>query len=328
MNNPIPDFNDETIAKLVMELYGIEGKISALVSYEDQNARINTLKGSYVLKIANNRLPIEGLQVQTDAFEHVRKTVPTLNLPRIIPSIKGGLITIVDGFAIRLLTFLEGDVLANANRSPALYHSIGSFMGQFSNAMKDFNRPDALRPDDLWNLDNILACKIHLKDVVRSEDRARIERCFDTYVTNTQPKLPELRKAVIHNDANEQNLLVCAQRPDKVSGLIDFGDLQFASQVNELAITLAYALLEEKDIEMAAGEVIHGYTAEFPLEVTELEMLPNLLAMRLVQSIIMSSNNAKAFPDNEYILISQKPALALLKKLENEKPMIGAHVYV
>jgi len=55
------------------------------------------------------------------------------------------------------------------------------------------------------------------------------------------------------------------------------------------------------------------------LEEGELDVLFNLMAMRLVQTIIMSSHNAKEFPDNEYIVICQKPARALLKELEEWK---------
>ena len=92
-----------------------------------------------------------------------------------------------------------------------------------------------------------------------------------------------------------------------------------ATHVNEIAITMAYALLGEDNIEMAAREILQGYMQEFPLDARELEVLPNLITMRLIQSIIMSSNSAKIFPNNDYILISQKPARALLKELENEK---------
>ena len=319
MQNQIPDFNNKAIADLVMELYGIEGEISSLVSYEDQNARIKTSNGSYVLKIANKRLPIEALHMQTDAVEHVRKTMPELNVPQIIPTKSGELITIINGFFIRLLTFLEGGILGHAHRSPSLYNNIGCFMGQFSVAMQDYSHPNAHRPDDLWNLDNILACKRYLIDVDGREDRVRIERSYETYIKETLLILPSLRRSVIHNDANEQNLLVAVETPDKVAGLIDFGDLQLATHVNEIAITMAYALLGEDNIEMAAREILQGYMQEFPLDARELEVLPNLISMRLIQSIIMSSNSAKIFPNNDYILISQKPARALLKELENEK---------
>ncbi|MCZ6677615.1 MAG: phosphotransferase, partial [Candidatus Poribacteria bacterium] len=134
-----------------------------------------------------------------------------------------------------------------------------------------------------------------MHDVTDGEVRARIERIYATYEKNILPKLQYLRKSVIHDDANEQNLLVAVDRPTKIAGLIDFGEIQFGTHINELAITLAYALLEEDDIESAARKIIQGYTQEFLLEAGEPDVLLDLAAMRLVQSIIMTSNSAKEF---------------------------------
>jgi len=311
-----PHFDNDTIAHLAVEMYGIEGEISSFVSYEDQNACIQTSGGSYVFKIANKRWTIEELNMQTAVLEHLRTTAPELSLPHVIPTKSNETITVLDGFAVRLFTFIEGDILGNALRSPELYHDTGCFMGQFSKAMQGFTHPAAHRPDDLWNLDNVIACKAYLHDVTDEDVRARIERIYATYEKNILPKLQFLRKSVIHGDANEQNLLVAVDRPTKIAGLIDFGELQFGIHINELAITIAYALLGEDDIELAVRKIIQGYTQEFLLEADELDVLLDLVAMRLVQSIIMTSNSAKEFPDNAYILISQKPARTLLKKLE------------
>jgi len=316
MQTIIPDYNEKAIADFAMDLYDIEGEISFLASYEDQNARIKTPNGSYVLKIANNRLPIANLQMQTDTIEYLEKTMPQLNIPRLIPTRNGELITLVDGFAIRMLTFLEGEIIGQGSCSAALYHSIGSFMGRFSVAMQGYSHPDAYRPDDPWNLDNVLTCRKFLDDVKKAGDRMRIEHFYQIYMDDIQPKLTTLRRSVIHADANEQNLLVDKKSSDEITGLIDFGDMQLATHVNEIAITMAYALLDEDNIEMAAKEILQGYTQEFPLNAEELEVLPNLLAMRLVQSVLMSSHSAKLFPENEeYIAFSQKPARKLLKKL-------------
>jgi Ser/Thr protein kinase RdoA (MazF antagonist) len=47
VNSQVPEFSNEAIADISKSLYGIEGKVSSLVSYENQNARIETQKGSY-----------------------------------------------------------------------------------------------------------------------------------------------------------------------------------------------------------------------------------------------------------------------------------------
>lgn len=189
-------------------------------------------------------------------------------------------------------------------------------MGQFSQAMQAYTHPAAHRPDDPWNLDNVIVCNAYLQEVCDENVRARIERFYEMYEKNVLPRLHDFRKSVIHADANEHNLLVSVDRPTQVAGLIDFGEIQYGTHINELAITLAYALLGEDEFESAARRIIRGYTQVYLLEAGELDALLDLMGMRLVQIIIMTSKGAKEFPGNAYILISHKPARALLKKLE------------
>ncbi len=319
MPNQVPHFDNQTIAKIVLELYGVEGEISPLVAFEDQNALIKTSNDRFVFKIANKRWPIEFLQMQHDVMEHLSRAAPDLKFSRAIETKDGKTITIIDGFAVRMLTFLKGDMLTNTPRSPDLYHDVGRFLGQYSSAMKTYNNPAADRPDDLWNLDNVIACKDYLCDVIDEDARERITRLFVVYEKDILPKVAKFRKAVIHGDANEQNFLINPDQPTKISGLIDFGEMIYGSQVNDLAICLAYSLLGEDDIEMASQKIIAGYCQEFTLEESELEIIYDLAAMRLVTNITMTSHDAKKFPDNQYILISQKFARDLLKKLEQKK---------
>ena len=126
-----------------------------------------------------------------------------------------------------------------------------------------YTHPTAHRPDDLWNLDNVIACKAYLQDVTDEDVRTRIERIYETYEKNVLPRLQTLRRSVIHGDANDSNLLVVVDRPTKIAGLIDFGEIQCATHINELAITLAYGLLGEDDIAMASANIIAGYDREF-----------------------------------------------------------------
>lgn len=188
-----PHFDHKTIAHLAMELYGIEGEMSSLVSYEDQNAYIRTSGGSYVLKIANTRWTSEALHIQTEVLEHLATTAPELSFPQVIPTQSGETMTVVDGFAVRLFTFLEGNILGDALRSPELYRDIGCFTGQFSKAMQGFAHPAAHRTDDSWNLDNVIACKAYLQDAADEDVRARIERIYGAHEKNVLPKLQTLR---------------------------------------------------------------------------------------------------------------------------------------
>jgi len=319
MPEQVPNFDDATINKLLMELYGIEGDISPLVSFEDQNALLKTADAKFIFKIANKRWSHEFLQMQTDVLSYLKTSAPELIFPSIVMTLEKQTITYVDGFAIRLLTYLEGDLFTYVAKTPELYMDVGRFLGKFSKAMQNYSFEVTEGSDELWKLDNVIACKKYLPEVTDEDARDRIERLYKVYEKNILPKLPNLRKAVIHGDANEQNILVASDNPTKISGLIDFGEMQLASQVNDLAITLAYCLLGEDDIAMASTNIIAGYEDEFNLEAEEREILFYLVAMRLVTNITMTSHAAKLFPDNVYILISQKNARALLKKLEQEK---------
>lgn len=68
MSSEVPNFDTEAVAKHASTLYGIEGRITPLVSFEDQNALITAVDRRYVFKIANRRWPSELLQLQHQAM--------------------------------------------------------------------------------------------------------------------------------------------------------------------------------------------------------------------------------------------------------------------
>lgn len=319
MTYQVPDFDPQAISAILLENYGLAGEITPFVSFEDQNAMIDSEKGKFVLKIANKAWAPNFIQMQTDVLNHLGKNAPNLTLPSVIKSINGDDMIQVDGFTMRLLSFLEGEVLDKTIRTPALYHDIGRFLGEFSKGMVGFDHPGRDGSDPNWKLDNVLACKKYLPEVVDEDTRDRIARLYDYYEENIVPVLKTLRKAVLHGDANEQNFLILPDQPDRIAGLIDFGEMQYGAQANELAITMAYSLLNEDDIKMASESMIAGYVAEFELFSEELDIIYYLAAMRLVTNITMTSHQSKQQPDNEYILIAQGPAKKLLKRLEDEK---------
>ena len=323
MSEIVPKFSDEKIIRVFKDLYGLEGEVSSFVSYEDQNALIKSKQGKFVLKIANTKWPRQFIQTQIDVLKHLKKTAPQLKFSETVNTKNGEELTIIDGFCVRLLTFLEGEMLTNIPRNEEIYRDAGRFLGQFSKAMQTFKPLDAEGSDPLWKLDNVMACEPYVKDVLDDETRDRMTRQFAVYKEKILPNLPHLRKAVIHSDANEQNFLISPDNPTKISGLIDFGELQYASQINELAITLAYGLLEENDIGMASKALIGAYDKEFKILDEEREILFDLMAMRLITTVTMSSYNATLYPENDYILVAQKPGIAHLKQLEDENYILS-----
>ena len=117
-----------------------------------------------------------------------------------------------------------------------------------------------------------------------------------------------LRKSVIHNDVNDNNVLVTKDlAKPKVNAIIDYGDAIHTQIINDLAVTIAYAVMGKPDPLGASIPLVKGYHSKFSLQEVELEMLYTLVAMRLAISVTKSAINRQKEPDNEYLLISEAP---------------------
>ena len=77
------------------------------------------------------------------------------------------------------------------------------------------------------------------------------------------PALDHLPHQVIHNDANEHNVLVADD--GAVTGLIDFGDVVWTARVCGLAVAGAYAMQGRPDPARAVVPVVRGYHEVTPL---------------------------------------------------------------
>ena len=316
--SPKPAFSAQAALGLLQRDYGITGSLRELVSERDQNFLVDGPGGRFVLKIANAVEDAGFLALQNAALKHVALADPSLGVQRVVAAKGGAEIIDWNGHAVRLLTFLPGELYSAAGSSPALLESLGRFMGRLSRAMKGFGHPAAYRPGFLWNLDEAMAVKPWLEDIT-PDRRDLVARIFARYEARVLPRLPLLRAAVLHQDANDNNIVVDKDTAT-VTGLIDFGDMTHGRQINELAVTLAYALLDVEDVYKSAAPLISAYAKEFPLEAEEAEILFDLVAARLAMSVCISSHRAKDFPDNDYLLVSQGPAFRLLERLDKTNP--------
>lgn len=323
-DTPKPRFTAAEIAGPLLRNYDLSGELKELVSERDQNFLITTAHGQFVLKIANQAEDRGFLALQNAAFQHLAAVDPALGVPRLILTKAGEPLVYWsrDGaqHAVRLLSFLPGELFSAAAKTPQLLESLGRFMGRLAQALRGFGHPGAHRPSFLWNLDQVLAVRHWMADIQTPERRDLVARIFARYEARALPRLNRLRMAVLHQDANDNNLLVTTDQTAAVTGLIDFGDMTFGCQINELAITLAYALLDCDDIYQTAMPVIAGYSHTFALEPDEAEILFDLVAARLAASVCISSHRSKDDPHNSYLLISQAPAFALLERLDKTNP--------
>ena len=329
-----PTFSAGEAERLAGELYGIKGYARPFHGYWDQNFLIETDTGEkFVLKIANAAERREVLDAQNLALQHVAQQDPSLRCPHACSTPSGELIADVpdangEPNFVRMLTFVPGIPLSEVHpHSPELLRSVGNFFGRLDHALGGFSHP-ATRRDLHWDLKradfHLRAYLEHISDVDRL---GIVERHLSEFEANVVPAFHELRTSVIHNDGNDYNVLVSDRYSTSSSavGVIDFGDMVESATVCEVAICAAYGLLDKEDPWSAAAAIIRGYHEAYPLTELELDLLPQLIMMRLSLSVAISAYQKKQHPTNEYLMISERPAWDALQLLaELGEPAHGA----
>jgi Ser/Thr protein kinase RdoA (MazF antagonist)/murein DD-endopeptidase MepM/ murein hydrolase activator NlpD len=248
--------------------------------------------------------------------------------PRVLSAPDGGEILSIPGkegasHFVRLLTYLPGKPLATINpHDKELLFSLGSFMGHIDRAFMDFDHPATRRAFhwDLARCGEVVASL--LDDIDDPEKRDLVRHRLDRYRTDTAPKLAGLRSSVIHSDGNDHNVLASpsGRWGNRVTGIIDFGDMVYSHTINELAIACAYALMGKTDPLAAAATVVAGYHRAFALTEDELAVLFDLICMRLCTSVCHSTHQIRLAPQNTYLLISQQTGWELLHRLQPINP--------
>jgi Ser/Thr protein kinase RdoA (MazF antagonist) len=312
----IPSFTAAEALDAAEREFGVGGEVRALPSERDQNFLIaDPGGGKFVLKIANSNDTAELLGFQNSAMRHVEGMVAECRVQRVLSSRRGPDIVRIGnsrtgtGHCLRLLTWIEGQVLAKcASRGPALFESLGANLAKVDAALCDFSQP-AMRRTLQWDLRQAGMAR-ESAGLLPDDRRARVERLFALWA---DIDWAALRHSVIHGDANDYNVIVGGGR---MVGLLDFGDMLYTATICDLAIALAYTLLDEKEPLTAAAQIIGAYHCRYPLTAAEQRALFPLLSTRLAMSVCYSAHNRARNPGDPYQVVSEAAAWDLLGKLE------------
>ena len=305
-------------AAIAYELYGIEGKAVSLPGEVDLNFRIETPSENYLLKISPPGTDKAILEFQQKILQHVALSDPEILSPVPLPDLHGSYISETRDDAgnirqVRLLTWVEGRLWASVKPiSRQLLGSLGEEAGRLTKALQGFVHPQANRSYE-WDVAQAGWTRDY--DHLFSGEKLEILRSFREQFDNFQTGYSTLRKSVVHSDVNDFNIVVNDDLLDpQVRGIIDYGDAIHTQIINDLATTIAYAVMGVPDPLSAALPLVQGYHNSFPLLEKELELLFVLVAMKLVISVCKSAINRQKEPDNKYLLISEAPAWELLFK--------------
>ena len=304
---------------ILFKLFNIKGKASELPGEVDFNFRIKIEnEEGYILKISRPDEDENCLDFQQKLLQYVAKNGSNLIAPKVIHDTNGNTISSITDASgnkrnVRLLSWVSGRVLSDVNpQLDSLRFSLGEQCGLLTQALQGFAHKEAER-GFVWDVAQSLWTKEYLH--LFSSEEKEIISTFHQQFEAAQHSYSKLRKSIVHNDANDNNVIVSADLINPiVKAAIDYGDAIKTQIVNDVAIACAYAIMHHNDPLEAALPIVKGYHATFKLQEEELAHLYVAIAMRLVISVTKSAINKIKEPDNEYLLISEKPAWEVLKK--------------
>ncbi|NIO86568.1 MAG: phosphotransferase, partial [Candidatus Aminicenantes bacterium] len=188
---------------------------------------------------------------------------------------------------VRMLTYLPGTFWAELEvHPPELLEHLGHVLGSIDKAFEGFSHP-ALHRYHMLDLKNTADLEEFIDDIRDLRKRNLVRYFLQQFKTFVIPVLPKLRTGVIHNDANDYNLLV-SKDGKRVTGIIDFGDMVNTHTICELAVAIAYAIHRKENTIETAAHIVGSYHNVYPLTETEIDVLFHLICGRLCSTLLMS----------------------------------------
>lgn len=273
--------------------YGLaEVDLAFLGGELDRNYRVTTRDGTVFLAKLRTKADRDGrLQWQKDILLHLAGQPLDVAVPTLVPTLDGHLDVGIDvgseRWLLTVLNWVSGtDMVRVAAHSDDLLFDIGATAARVTKALAGF-RSASIHTTHHWDItragDVIEEYLAQDATLGGSVDAATALAWF----RRVQPLLNSVPAAMVHNDLNDNNVLVGERDgAQRVVGILDFNDALYTVRVAEPAIAGAYAMLRKDDPLTAMGLVIAGYHSVTPLTDDELTLAYPLAAARLAMQAL------------------------------------------
>jgi len=325
MASPETPIDNARAEALALELYGLRASATPLPSERDQNFLLRSEGGdALILKIANANEDPAFLAATHRAIARVAERAG------LAPCIKlmgdGRTMATTAGRKGRsrmvwAVSVLPGVPLGTVpHRTDHLWHHLGGTIARVTQALDGLDDP-ALHRAFPWDLAEGRATVARNRAVIADASLAAAsDALIAAFDRHTAGLLPGLRRSALHNDLNDYNLLVGggsepSDRYTRVTGVIDFGDMLHGATIGDLAVALAYAVLDAPDPLAVTSQLVRGYHAGWPLAEDEMQALWGLAMLRLCMSVSMAAEQQARDPDNSYLGVSQAAIRRSLPRL-------------
>lgn len=311
------------LQQTIKDIYKKDLVFQQLAGELDLNYKATAKDGSqYIVKVMRTGCEEALISLQCAAILHLEKLKTTIALPSVILTIKEQTYTriSIDGAQrlLWMLSYCPGTLLADFRPHTAdLMYSFGESIAHLTNGFIGFTHPNMKRGHQ-WELTEALMVQPYLSHI-NGPAQEQSEKVINHFEKVLYKELAALPHSVIHNDANDYNVVVQTneQEQSKVTAVFDFGDMGYQPTICELAVSLAYACMDKKNPLQVCIAFLKGYASIRSITIAELEVLLDLIKTRLAVSIAMSSYRQTLNREDPYITISQAPAKQALDQLSN-----------
>ncbi|HIF38643.1 MAG TPA: hypothetical protein EYQ69_05420, partial [Gemmatimonadetes bacterium] len=196
--------------------YEIAGSVDFLPSERDQNFKVTTEgKHQFVLKIASPFEKERLVGFQDEVLNFLIQGKFPFSIPTPVPDKNGNNIVRFKNQSgqerlIRLVSYIEGERLSEvAHKDGKLIRSLGKSVASLHQTLTTFDEEIPERDGFAWDLTNaskVISANLDYIDNV--DQKHLLEKICENLETDIQPILQELPSSLLHNDANDHNILV------------------------------------------------------------------------------------------------------------------------
>ncbi|MEX0921832.1 MAG: phosphotransferase [Rhodovibrionaceae bacterium] len=303
---PPPAITVEEASAVTRSAFGFDSVATPLDGEQDRNFQLVDGEGRHFILKLSNASDRGMIELQNAALDHVAAADPDCIVPRVVRAENGQAFIRVehdDGsvcFA-RILTFVHGRAIGELSLGPVQFERIGESIARLDLALSRFKH-GAERAAMIWDIRKAPDARPLLRYVKDSEDRDRATRILDAFEQRMEG-LSAQRAQFVHHDLNPSNVIALSATQAPSYGFIDFGDIEHAPLISELAIAAAYNVAVEGHPLSAIRAILTGYASVTPLVEEEIELIFTLISVRLVQSLAISHWRAQVTPKNSAYLL-------------------------
>ncbi|MEH0928452.1 phosphotransferase [Micromonospora sp. CPCC 205558] len=218
------------------------------------NIRVDCTDQPYLLRVYQAERSIDEIEFELSALR--RLTAAGIPVQRPIDTV-GSRPMALDERLYTILTFVEGEVMDEADLSPAIGKQMGRILGDMQNALEGFVPAGQKARCDVDFIDNLVQESVDTLEARAEKPFA--ERIAAAWQRAREPFVAdELPLGLVHADLYPGNVIV---QNGTVVGVIDFDDAYYGTQFFDVAIAaMEFAFRGDVDLDI---EIVRDFVSAY-----------------------------------------------------------------